>query len=305
MVDTMAWPADRGEVVRGLTAIPTVVSDELVLRQLAAAFARVPLMPDETRDAKLIAFVMDIDSGRLSESDLAERPVLPPISSWIDGLSRVSGISKARVRSAIDRLAQAHILVPLPDIGPGQLDFVEGVLGPSNTGRWISWPSVLQAVAGRPAPLLVLRAALDLLPVPWEWGRLTHEMVAEHACYSIGMAQKGLDQLVVSQVLERSLKVGRGHDYRFSTWALGRAAVPTTELPKAIEVHTDSPQVKRESPPVQVEGPSHTLTTRVIDVQVGGLVLHVPPGTEVEMSVDQSGAAWYSIGPDFKVRARL
>jgi hypothetical protein len=306
MADTMAWPADRSEIVRGLTSLPTVVSDELILRQLAAAFARVPLMPDETRDAKLVAFAMDIDSGRLTESDLSERPALPPVSSWIDGLSTLAGISKARVRSAIDRLVEAQVLVSVPDTGPGRLDFVEGVLGPSTTTQWISWPSVVQAIVGRPAPLLVLRAALDLLSVPWEWGRLTHEMVAEHACYSIGMAQKGLDQLVISGVLERSLRVGRGHDYRFSPWALGRTARPTGELPKAIEVLSDSREGKPELPPrAVVEGSRQAPSGPVIDVQVGGLILHVPLGTEVEMSVDQDGAAWYSIGPDLRVRARL
>src|SRR5215469_9941870 len=110
MADASNWPVERTESIRSVGELPHVVSDDLLVRQLAAAFARAPLGPDEIRDVKLVAFLMDLDSGRLSELDVPERASYPPLSGWIDDLSTLAGISKVRVRGALDRLTEAQIL---------------------------------------------------------------------------------------------------------------------------------------------------------------------------------------------------
>jgi hypothetical protein len=304
MADASNWPVERNESVRSLAGLPHVVSDDRLVRELAAAFARAPLAPDQVRDVKLVAFLMDLDSGRLAEVDVPERAVYPPLSSWIDALSALGGISKIRVRGALDRLIEAQILVSVPSIGPGRMDFVESVLSPFGAGRWVSWPSVSGVLRGQAASLLVLRAALDLIAVPWEWSRLTHEMVAEHASYSIGMAQKALDHLVDTRVLERSLRVGRGHDYRFSAWALGRGPRPADESVKAIAVHPESSQVTERPSLPQAQNRTYHSGERGVELEVGGLTMQLPEGSSVRMSVDDDGVTWYHIGPDLKVRSR-
>ena len=81
------------DLVRDLELLPLASSDELVVRTVAAAFARTPLGTDELRDVKLLAFVMDIDSGRLTTLRVPECPPFPPVSAWVDRLSVVSGLS--------------------------------------------------------------------------------------------------------------------------------------------------------------------------------------------------------------------
>ena len=216
------------DVLRDVENISRAGSDELIVRAIAAAFARTPLASDELRDIKLITFLMDVDAGRLDPARIVERAPFPALARWVDELSVLGGISKVRVHSAVQRLFDAQVLIRLNDQGIERFDFADSVLEPVTRAHHIAWQAVVRTLTGRTAALLVLRAAIDLIPTPWQWSRLTHDRLAEHACYSIGMVQKALDVLLETGVLERSVRVGRGHDYRFSAWALGRARSPQT-----------------------------------------------------------------------------
>jgi hypothetical protein len=284
------------------------------VRAVAAAFARTPLGTDELRDAKLLAFVMDIDSGRLTALRVPECPPFPPVSAWVERLSTISGLSKPRVTAGTRVLIDAGVLVPLNDLGPGRFDFSVRVLKPIGTAQYIAWPPLVATLAGRAAALLVLRAVTDLTTVPWEWTRLTHEVVAEHACYSIGMVQKGLDDLMKVGILERSVRAGRGHDYRFTPWALGRGPAAPRQLPRDVSPPRDDLPLESSPPAFSADvvqaparGPSadRSAHTDRVTVQVGGVVMQLPAGTEIRMSVDGDGVCWYDIGPDFKVKSRM
>ncbi len=301
------------DLVRGLESVPLASSDELVVRTIAAAFARTPLGSDELRDAKLLAFVMEVDSGRLTTLRIPESPPFPPVSVWVDRLSAISGLSKARVSTGARHLIDAGVLVPLNELGPGRFDFSERVLKPIGMAQYIAWPTALPVISGRAAALLVLRAVIDLTMIPGEWTRLTHEVVAEHACYSIGMVQKGLEDLIKTGILERSVRAGRGHDYRFSPWALGRGPAAIRQLPPDVSLPSgDLALASRATFPseaVQASSKSQSSDRSVpgekVTVQVGGVVMELPAGTEVRMSVDGNGVCWYDIGPDFKVKSRV
>ena len=307
---------DGHDLVRDLESLPLASSDELVVRTIAGAFARTPLGADELRDAKLIVFMMEIDSGRLTAIRVPDCPPFPPLSAWVDRLSAISGLSKSRVTASTRVLIDAGVLVPLNDLGPGRFDFSARVLRPISTAQYVAWPAVVTTVSGRAAALLVLRAVTDLTTVPWEWTRLTHEAVAEHACYSIGMVQKGLEDLLKTGILERSVRAGRGHDYRFSPWALGRGPAAGRQLPRDISSPRDelplgsappaflAEVVQSESP---ARSPSADRSSHIdkVTVQVGGVVMQLPAGTEIRMSADDDGAYWYEVGPDFKVKSRV
>jgi hypothetical protein len=306
--------SDSRDLVRGLNSVPLASSDELVVRTIAAAFARTPLGTDELRDTKLLAFVMEVDSGRLTSLRVPECPPFPPVSAWVDRLSVISGLSKIRVNTGIRNLVDAGVLVPLNELGPGRFDFSARVVMPMGTAQYIAWPVVLPALSGRAAALLVLRAVIDLTVVPWEWTRLTHEAVAEHACYSIGMVQKGLEDLTKPGILERSVRAGRGHDYRFSSWALGRGPVAARQLPLDASSPHDAPPDGSSSPALLTEAfqvsrkaqpEARPVFGEKVTIQVGGVVMQLPAGTEIRMSVDGDGAYWYDVGPDFKVKSRV
>lgn len=305
---------DNRDLVRDLESLALAASDELVVRTIAATFARTPLPIDELRDAKLLAFVMDIDAGRLTALRVPECPPFPPVSAWVDRLSTVSGLSKPRVITATRALIDAGVLVPLNELGPGRFDFSVRVLKPIGTAQYIAWPTIMEMLSGRAAALLVLRAVTDLTTVPWEWTRLTHEVVAEHACYSIGMVQKGLEDLLKAGIVERAARAGRGHDYRFSQWALGRGGAAPQPLRRDVSTPPDSLPLELPLPAFSTEVAQVAAGDRSIEkpartdkvtVQVGGIVMQLPAGTEIRMSVDDDGTCWYDVGPDFKVKSRM
>lgn len=285
-------------------------SDDAVVELLAAAFARLPLPPDALRDAKLVAFLLDVESGRYASDRVADItgnsvPVL------VDRLVRESGISEERVHRAMDRLQQAGALERTSLATHGQrVVFLPAVLQVAGSVQYVDWPTVLGVLSGRTPALLILRAVLDLTQVPWAWGSLTYDALALRACYSVGMAQRGVSQLLAAHVLERAVRTGRGHDYRLSPWALGRAPVPRDV--RGAEPDEVKPPVSEHIAQQHSVGHGHQVrqtvpdelrpsATDVMAVEVGGLILRIPAGTEIRMVLGADGRASYEIGPDLRI----
>jgi hypothetical protein len=294
------------DILQDVEKLPLGVSDDMVVRAAASAFARTPLSSEQLRDIKLVVFLMDVDSGRLDAFRISDRPPLPVLSTWIDRLSLLGGISKARVSAAVQHLFEAQVLVRATELGIGRFDFSAAVLQPLSVAHHVAWQAVMPVLSGHTAPLLLMRAAIDLIPIPWEWSRLTHERLAEHSCYSVGMVQKALESLLDTGVLERSVRVGRGHDYRFSAWALGKAPAARTRGSRERETRTDYvPPVDVRPQAVSTPFAESGVNKDNAVVEVGGVVMQLPAGTQVRMSVDGQGVCWYEIGPDFKIKSRL
>src|SRR5581483_1881342 len=109
-----------------------------------------------------------------------------------------------------------------------------------------------------------------------------------------GMAQRGVAQLIASRVIERSVRAGRGHDYRFSGWALGRDARTHPGPPEAASAPSDAAAVEHMAargpaadtvrparPPVATPPPVHAEPggESTMVVEIGGLVVRLPVGT--------------------------
>jgi hypothetical protein len=137
------------------------------------------------------------------------------------------------------------------------------------------------------------------------------------------MARHGVRQLLDASVLERTPRAGRGQDYRCSLWALGQSPAATSPAPgpdaaqapqQASHKNADvplAPSVSREAsesmpeltavrssqgePPVGSE----------VAVEIGGLVLHLPVGTQIRMTIDADGTSSYEVGPLLRFKQQL
>lgn len=299
-----------GRPLADVDTLPQEVSDDLVVQSIASAFARVPLEVVELRNLRLVAFLLDV-AARVSDRQLsAGQTGSSRIVVADDRLRSLTGLSAERVQRSLSRLVEARVLEQVPNDPPGWFRLAPRVMRPAGLDQYVDWSSVTAKIAGRVPAILLLRAVLDLVIVPWDWTRLTYEQLAARASYSLGMAQRGVAQLLESAVLERDSHSGRGHDYRLSAWALGRGPIPE---PVQMSRGATSTAVSRE--PVQLEsvhvggsvrqpaGMSANATSTMA-VEIGGLVLRVPVGTEIRMTVGADGEFHYEIGSELKIIRR-
>jgi hypothetical protein len=293
-----------------LDAVLLAVSDDAVVHLLGAAFGRVPLGSEGLRDAKLAAFLLDVDSGRYATHRLPQAVEIGTTGRVLERLAALAGISVLRARTAVARLIEAGVLEAVGDSVGGRLQFSTPSLRPAAVPQFVDWIAVLGALAGHAPALSVLRASMDLMHIPGEWTRLTYEMLALRSCYSVGMAQRGIGQLLGAGVVERSVHAGRGHDYRLTSWALGRgarvhpsvAAVTGSNEEQYVGAAVGKAELPTMSP--EVRTPMGTETGTMV-VELGGLVVRVPVGTEIRMTVGADGVPVYELGPDLRISRRV
>ncbi len=299
---------DSGLYDRPLIDVDTLlrgVSDDLVVQAVATAFARNPLETDELRDIRLVVFLMDV-LGRTSDQQVVQQS---SESSRVvvadDRLRSFTGLSAGRMQRSLSRLVEARVLEQSANDPPGWFRLAPKAMGPVGLDQYVSWSGVAGKIAGRISAILLLRAILDLVIVPWDWTRLTYEQLAARASYSIGMAQRGVAQLLESGVLERASHSGRGHDYRLSSWALGRGTIPESTQQISLSAAAETPRGSvQQTVSVQQSAVMKPGATSTMAVEIGGLVLRVPVGTEIRMAVGADGEMHYEVGSDLKITRR-
>lgn len=298
----------RPELISDVDALPHGITDEAVIRLIGAAFVRTPLSAEELRDSRLVAFLLDVGSNRFAADRIGDVIRVSPAAVTGDRLAAISGLSVNRAQRAMARLVEAQVLEQVPESSPGWFRFSAAVICPVNVDQHIDWSAVLSKIAGHGAAALVLRVVVDSMEIPWDWSRLTYEFVAARASYSIGMAQRGISQLIRFGILERLAHAGRGHDYRLSAWAMGRALAPV------IQEETTREMLSEETTPHRVVASKSNLIAPVLDtdstptstmaVEIGGLVVRVPIGTEIRMTIGVNGEPSYQVGPELKITRR-
>ncbi len=273
-----------GRQLHDVDSAPRGISDDAVVRLIGSTFARSPLSAEEMRDARLIAFLLDVSSRASGEAlhGSAENQLLAVAVN--DRVGSLTGLSNQRLSRGMARLLEARVLEHSVDDPAQWFRLSSAVMQPVGADQYIDWQVVIPKIAGHGAAILLLRVVLDLVVVPWEWTRLTYDRLAVRAAYSLGMAQRGVSQLLEFGVLERAGHLGRGHDYRLSSWALGRgpALMPEEVLAQqtssedTVPARVPGPVLAKTSPAPNVAG------TSTMAVEIGGLVLRVPVGTEIQ-----------------------
>lgn len=303
---------DRLPLPQGLTDAEDLlqgVSDDAVVGLVASAFARAPLSADRIRDAKLVAFMLDIGSGRYAAQRIGAEVEIGLLERAVDRVASLAGISATRVQSAIEGLRKAGVLELFGDGPADRFRFSTVSLRPVGVVQSVDWVAVLGVLAGHAPALLLLRASLDLMATPRGWTRLNYEVLARQACYSSGMAQRGMRQLLDAGVLERSSHAGRGHDYRLTSWAIGhglRVAAPPARDVLADSGHTlmspantHSEKALLSLEPEVMRGESSSMV-----IELDGLIVRMPRGTEIRMTVGLDGIPVYEVGPDLRISRR-
>ena len=305
MNSSLADSGSYGRPLADIDTLPQEISDDLVVQAVAAAFARTPLEVDALRDIRLVVFLLDV-LARTSDSQLnAEHTGFSRVVVADDRLRSFTGLSVVRIQRALSRLVEARVLEQITSDPPGWFRLAPRAMRPVGLDQYVSWGAVTTKIAGRVPAILLLRAVLDLIIVPWDWTRLTYEQLAARASYSLGMAQRGVAQLLESGVLERASHSGRGHDYRLSPWALGRGPIsefaqPLPTAPRESISRGSVPVTDPARQPVAVGAN----TTSTMAVEIGGLVLRVPVGTEIRMAVGADGELHYEVGSELKITRR-
>jgi hypothetical protein len=292
--------------LQDLDTIPRSVSDDAVVRMIASVFARSPLAVDEMRDARVIAFLLDVSSRNATNAlqhgaeDESRAIVID------DRVGLLTGLSRQRLSQGVARLLEARVLERSADDPIQWFRLSSAVMQPVGADQYIDWQAVVPKIAGHNAAVLLLRVVLDLVVIPWEWTRLTYDRLATRAAYSLGMAQRGVSQLLELEVLERDGHLGRGHDYRLSAWALGRGPALIQEGMLSQEASSQNVAVARSSVPVSAKNlPAPSIAgTSTMAVEIGGLIFRVPVGTEIQMTVGPNGEMQYQVGSELKITPR-
>jgi hypothetical protein len=273
---------------------------------IASVFARSPLAVDEMRDARVIAFLLDVSSRNATNAlqhgaeDESRAIVID------DRVGLLTGLSRQRLSQGVARLLEARVLERSADDPIQWFRLSSAVMQPVGADQYIDWQAVVPKIAGHNAAVLLLRVVLDLVVIPWEWTRLTYDRLATRAAYSLGMAQRGVSQLLELEVLERDGHLGRGHDYRLSAWALGRGPALIQEGMLSQEASSQNVAVARSSVPVSAKNlPAPSVAgTSTMAVEIGGLIFRVPVGTEIQMTVGPNGEMQYQVGSELKITPR-
>jgi hypothetical protein len=303
-------PLSDGELydrqLQDLDTTPRGVSDDAVVRLVASTFARSPLAADEMRDARVIAFLLDVSSRKAT--DVLQHGAADESRAIVidDRVGLLTGLSRQRLSQGVARLLEARILDRSADDPPQWFRLSSAVMRPVGADQHVDWQAVVPKIAGHNAAVLLLRVVLDLVVVPWEWTRLTYDRLATRAVYSLGMAQRGVSQLLELEVLERDGHLGRGHDYRLSAWALGRGPALIQEGTLSQEPSSQNVAVARGSVPVSTKTlPAPGVAgTSTMAMEIGGLVFRVPVGTEIQMTVGPNGEMQYQVGSELKITPR-
>jgi hypothetical protein len=281
----------------------TEISDDLVVQLVGATFARMPLGIDELRDIRIVAFLLDVSTRTPDKQLVVQSSQLSRTVVVDDRFRSITGLSAGRVQRSLSRLVEARVLEQVADDPPGWFRLAPKAMLPVRVGQYVSWSAVTAKIAGRVPAILLLRVMLDLITVPWDWTRLTYDQLAARASYSLGMAQRGVAQLLELGVLERASHSGRGHEYRLSSWTLGHGPIPETVVaPDGQVPEAGVPEYSEVSKPVQKQAARNTRVTSIMAVEIGGLVLRVPVGTEIHMTVGLDGELQYEIGSDLKLK---
>jgi hypothetical protein len=149
------------------------VSYEAVVQLIALRHPRWRLGSDELRDIKLVALLVEIDSGHLSGKLHVGDGSFRYDDPSSKRIAATGGISQERVTAAIGRLLEAGVMLAVDGADPG-LVFSERVLRPAGAAEYVDWHSVAARLFGRTTALLILRSALDLMRLPWQWVSLTY-----------------------------------------------------------------------------------------------------------------------------------
>jgi DNA-binding IclR family transcriptional regulator len=254
---------------------------------------------------RLVIFLLDI-SARMAHAQLGrQHRGVPRIVVADDRLKSSTGLSAGRIQRSLSRLLEARVLEQVADDPPGWFRLALKVMQPAALDQYVSWGVVIPKIAGRIPAILLLRAVLDLAKIPWDWTRLTYDQLAARASYSLGMAQRGMTQLLESGVVERASHSGRSHDYRLSSWALGRGPIPeVVQIPAELARETARHERIEVSDRVRETVTMDVNPTSTMAVEIGGLVLRVPVGTEIRMTVGADGELHYEIGSELKITRR-
>lgn len=293
-----------------LASVGNTVSAELTVQLVVARHIHAQLAADDIRDVRLVVLLMEIESGRLS-SQFALPALIPYSADVLTRLARRGGVSQARVRTAINRLLEAGALIVQEGPDP-HLVFVERVLQPVGAAEYVAWPLVIDVISGHTPALLVLRTLVDHFRLPWDWTSVTYQDLAERCCYSLGMVRHGIDQLIDAKVLERQVHAGRGHEYRCSAWALGRndrssglKAGASMQLESVISPGVRGAEVGDTRPVQAASGLALPVASfGETTVEIGDVVVRVPPGTVIRMEINTDGATVYHVGPHLRLTQR-
>jgi hypothetical protein len=291
--------------LRDVGSLPEAVSDDAVIQLVGGAFARVPLDVGDARDIRLVAFMLDV-SSRFPRTDVQKVKAAKETIVIADNrLGPIVGLSSQRIERAISRLLEARVLEHRTDDPPRWFRFSGEVIQAAGSDQYVDWSAVIGKIAGRGPALLLLRAVLDLIVVPWEWTRLTYDQLASRAAYSTGMAQRGVAQLLERGILERADHSGRGHDYRLTAWALGRGPLVISDEVFSPSISPENAGREKLSVAASVK-PSSAKETGIstMAVEIGGLVLRIPVGTEICMTVGADGEMQYQVGSELRITPR-
>jgi hypothetical protein len=250
--------------------------------------------------------MLDI-SSRFSKGDVQQIGINRTSAVVVDDrLSAVTGLSSRRTERVLSRVLEAEILERVADDPPRWFRFSRAVIQPAGPEQYVDWAAVVGKIAGHSPAILLLRTVLDLIVVPWEWTRLTYEQLAARASYSLGMAQRGIAQLLELGILERADHSGRGHDYRLTAWALGRGPAVISDdalLPVASTTNSERGVIPVATSTKKPSVPEDTATS-MMAIEIGGLVFRVPVGTEIRMTIGADGEMQYQVGSELKISPR-
>ena len=283
------------------------VSDVTLVQLIASRYARLPLAVEDVRDVRVAALLLDINArGTASQPWLGLREVAYS-EEFIARVAVAAGISRARMASAVTRLLETGALSIRDDGNAQHLGFSDRVLRSAGAEEHLDWPSIAARVSGSSAAFLIFRGVLDEMRIPWEWTPITYESLAQRSSYSLGMVRHGISHLLQADVLERTVHAGRGHEYRCSAWALGRRNRTVTEM---LSSRTGA-SVSSSASASPVSWPPSVNATEIapadnrgdVAVELGGLVLRVPVGTEIRVRLDETGHPCYEVGPYLRFKS--
>jgi len=283
--------AERQSPLRAVGRETKVLSVAALMRALQDPSDR--LSPEEQREAELVAFVI-WGERRAQAQARGESVEDGPVEASAERLARTTGVGEKAVRTALERLKRSGVL----EEEDGETRLTPLALRTEPMALDVQWPWVFRQVEGKTTPLLSTWALAQRINPPDEWAPVEFDSIGKVTRTSLRTIGRAMEVLESRGVVGREHRPGKADLYRFTERALGRAASlkqddgtvrePTSRrIPPASSVSAEAPEGTRG-------------TTRVMEV--GGLQIKVPMGTEVTMEIGPNGEVYCRLAPRWRIR---
>ena len=288
-------PIAPASPLRALRLDPVLVDDLALDARLAAGVSSAPGLDADPESVRWARAWRVVWQGVLHAAGVIG--TVPP-SSVSTPLADVPGLkgdpAGTRRAGALDLLERLALLHRTDGGAAARLD--DALFTRHRAGLEVDWAAAARACRHEPAPLLTLRALVEVVVPPDTPTPVSLRELAGRTGYAEKQVRVALRRLAEAGVISAVESAGQATRYRLTPAALGRPALtpaPSIPSPIAQSIPSSIPSTTPgTTPPVAALG-----QTPALRLTLNGVTLGIAPGLAADVTLDADGVPHVSLRP--------